>query len=58
MITRHTEVFSKRVDFETKSAWDLKVKLVDLSGLNMEGKDLTWMAEVSKGINFVATRRI
>ena len=47
----------QRVELETKSAWDLKVRLVDLSEWGMEEEDLVWMPEGRKGINFVVTRR-
>ena len=47
----------QRVESETKSAWDLEVRLVDLSEWGMEEEDLAWMPEGRKGINFVVTRR-
>lgn len=47
----------QRVELETKSAWDLKVRLVDLSEWGMEEEDMAWMPEGRKGINFVVTRR-
>lgn len=47
----------QRVELETKSAWDLKVRLVDLSEWGMEEEDMAWMPAGRKGINFVVTRR-
>ncbi len=46
-----------RVELETKSKWDLGVKLVDLSEWGMEEEDLDWMPEGRKGINFVVKRQ-
>lgn len=47
----------QRVELETKSEWDLEVRLVDLSEWGMELEDFDWMPEGRKGINFVVTRR-
>lgn len=54
------ETFRKlwqRVELETRSKWDLDVKLVDLSEWGMEREDFDWMPEGRKGINFVVTRQ-
>lgn len=47
----------QRVESETRSKWDLEVKLVDLSDWGIEGEDFDWMPEGRKGINFVVTRQ-
>lgn len=46
----------QRVELETRSKWDLNIKVVDLSEWGMEEEDVDWMPEGRKGINFVVRR--
>ena len=47
----------QRVELETKSKWDVDVRLVDLTDWGMEKEDFDWMPEGRKGIDFVLTRK-